>query len=146
MKALIQRVANASVYIAGEQTAVIGTGILVFVGVLKGDTEADSVWLSNKVLNHRIFPDGSAAMNQSVQDIDGELLVISQFTLAATSKKGNRPDFSQAEQPLRAEVLYQHFVQELVRKHPAVKTGVFGANMLVKSINDGPVSILISSS
>lgn len=146
MKVLIQRVASASVHIAGEETATIGTGILVFLGVLKGDTEADASWLANKVVNHRIFPDERAAMNQSVQDVGGELLVISQFTLAATSKKGNRPDFSLAEQPARAEALYQHFVQELQQLHPTVKTGVFRANMQVSSVNDGPVSILISSS
>lgn len=146
MKVLIQRVVSASVHIAGEETATIGVGILVFLGVLKGDTEADATWLVNKVLNHRIFPDKRAAMNRSVQDVGGELLVISQFTLAATSKKGNRPDFSQAEQPGRAKVLYEHFVQELKQLHPTVKTGVFGANMQVTLINDGPVTILISSS
>lgn len=146
MKALIQRVTSASVHIDSEETATIGTGILVLLGVLKGDTETDASWLANKVVNHRIFPDERASMNQSIREVQGELLVISQFTLAATSKKGNRPDFSQAEHPKRAEVLYHHFVEEAKRLHPAVKTGVFGANMQVTLVNDGPVSILISSS
>lgn len=146
MKALIQRVASASVHIAGEQKAAIGRGMLVFLGVLKGDAETDATWLANKVVNHRIFPDGHSSMNESIQDAGGEVLVISQFTLAATSKKGNRPDFSQAEHPVRAEELYQHFVREMKRLHKTVETGVFGANMQVTLINDGPVTILISSS
>ena len=146
MKALIQRVSHASVHIGNEEIATIGTGILVLLAVLKGDTETEASWLANKVVNHRIFPDESASMNQSIRDVHGELLVISQFTLAATSKKGNRPDFSQAEHPARAEVLYQHFVEETKRLNPVVKTGVFGANMQVTLVNDGPVSILISSS
>ncbi|MXZ55130.1 MAG: D-tyrosyl-tRNA(Tyr) deacylase [Gammaproteobacteria bacterium] len=146
MKALIQRVASASVLIAGEETASIGRGMLVFLGVLKGDAETDATWLANKVVNHRIFPDENTSMNESVQDAGGEVLVISQFTLAATSKKGNRPDFSQAEHPVRAEELYEHFVREMKRLHKRVETGVFGANMQVTLINDGPVTILISSS
>lgn len=146
MKALIQRVSNASVHIANEEIANIGTGILLLLGVLKGDTETEATWLAHKVVNHRIFPDESTSMNQSIRDVHGELLVISQFTLAATSKKGNRPDFSQAEQSARAEVLYEYFVEEAKRLHPLVKTGVFGANMQVTLVNDGPVSILISSS
>ena len=120
--------------------------MLVFIGVLKGDAETDATWLANKVVNHRIFPDEHHSMNESIQDAGGEVLVISQFTLAATSKKGNRPDFSQAEHPVRAEELYEHFVREMKRLHKRVETGVFGANMHVTLINDGPVTILISSS
>ena len=146
MKALIQRVASARVHIAGKEIASVGNGILVFLGVLNGDTESNATWLANRVVNHRIFPDERASMNLSIRDVRGELLVISQFTLAATSKKGNRPDFSQAEHPLRAEALYQHFVEEVKKLHPAVKTGVFGANMQVGLVNDGPVTILLSSS
>ena len=146
MKVLIQRVSSARVHIAEKEIASIGNGILVFLGVLKGDTESNATWLANKVINHRIFPDVRASMNLSIRDVCGELLVISQFTLAATSKKGNRPDFSLAEQPLRAEALYKHFVKEVEKLHPAVKTGVFGANMQVALVNDGPVTILLSSS
>ena len=145
MKALIQRVTSAKVHIAGEERASIERGMLVFLGVLNGDAESDATWLANKVLNHRIFSDEHASMNRSVQDVVGEVLVISQFTLAATSKKGNRPDFSQAEHPVRAEELYEHFVREMKRLHKRVETGVFGANMQVTLINDGPVTILISS-
>lgn len=120
--------------------------MLVFLGVIKGDSEKDATWLANKVVKQRIFPDEHSTMNESVQDTGGEVLVISQFTLAATSKKGNRPDFSQAEHPDRAEGLYEYFVREIKRLHSKVETGVFGANMQVTLVNDGPVTILISSS
>ena len=145
MKVLIQRVARASVHIAGQEQASIGRGMLVFLGVLKGDNESDATWLANKVVKQRIFPDEHSSMNESVQDAGGEVLVISQFTLAASSKKGNRPDLSQAEHPNRAEELYEHFVREIRRLHSKVETGVFGANMQVTLVNDGPVTILISS-
>ena len=145
MKALLQRVTNASVLLSGEEIATIGTGILVLIGVMKGDTEKDAIWLANKVVSHRIFPDERAQMNLSIRDINGELLIISQFTLAASSKKGNRPDFFQAEQPERAQVLYRYFVDEVKQLHPAVQTGVFGAYMQIALVNDGPVTILLSS-
>ena len=146
MKALIQRVANACVHVDGKEIATIGTGILVLLGVLKGDTEKDATWLAHKVVNHRIFSDARAQMNLSIRDVSGELLIISQFTLAATSKKGNRPDFSRAEQPNRAEALYQYFVDEVKQLHPVVQTGEFGSYMQVALVNDGPVTILLSSS
>ena len=120
--------------------------MLVFLGVIKGDAESDATWLANKVVNHRIFPDEHSSMNVSVQDTFGDVMVISQFTLAASAKKGNRPDLSQAEHPIRAEELYQHFVREIKRLHTTVETGEFGADMQVTLVNDGPVTILLSSS
>lgn len=146
MKALIQRVASASVCVEGKEIATIDTGILVLLGVLKGDTERNASWLAHKIVHHRVFPDDRASMNRSVLDINGELLTIPQFTLAANTKRGNRPDFSQAEHHSRAEELYRCFLAEVKLLHPSVKSGIFGANMQVALINDGPVTILFSSS
>jgi D-tyrosyl-tRNA(Tyr) deacylase len=145
MKALIQRVTRAEVHIKGEPYDKIGKGLLVFLGVEKGDTEKDIEYVSKKVSQLRIFEDDQKKMNLSVQDINGELLVISQFTLAANCRKGNRPSFDSAEEPLRANELYLQFIDTISKTGISVKTGDFGAYMQVHLVNDGPVTILLDS-
>lgn len=146
MKAVIQRVQWADVIIDGQSNGKIQHGLMVLLGVALTDTLEDVVWLSNKIVNMRIFSDSNDKMNLSLHDIDGELLVISQFTLHASTKKGNRPSFTQAAKPELAIPLYENFVQqceELMQKK--VQTGIFGADMKVSLLNDGPVTIIIDS-
>lgn len=146
MKAVIQRVQWADVIIDGQSNGKIQHGLMVLLGVALTDTLEDVVWLSNKIVNMRIFNDSNDKMNLSLHDIDGELLVISQFTLHASTKKGNRPSFTQAAKPELAIPLYENFVQqceELMQKK--VQTGIFGADMKVSLLNDGPVTIIIDS-
>lgn len=146
MKAVIQRVQWADVIIDGQSNGKIQHGLMVLLGVALTDTLEDVVWLSNKIVNMRIFSDSNNKMNLSLNDIDGELLVISQFTLHASTKKGNRPSFTQAAKPELAIPLYENFVQqceELMQKK--VQTGIFGADMKVFLLNDGPVTIIIDS-
>jgi D-tyrosyl-tRNA(Tyr) deacylase len=145
MKALIQRVTRAEVLIEGEHCGKIGKGLLVFLGVERGDTEHDIEYLSKKVTQLRIFEDDHKKMNLSVQDINGKLLVISQFTLAAHCRKGNRPSFDRAEEPARAHELYLQFIDRLRKTGLLVETGDFGAYMQVHLVNDGPVTILLDS-
>ena len=145
MKALIQRVSEANVSIDGNTVAKIGKGILVFLGVEKGDTEKDIEYMVKKVSNLRIFEDIREKMNLSIQDIQGEVLVVSQFTLAADCKKGNRPSFDSAEEPARAEDMYIKFIDKLRENGLKVATGEFGAYMQVYLINDGPVTIILDS-
>jgi D-tyrosyl-tRNA(Tyr) deacylase len=145
MKALIQRVSSAEVFIGEKSSGKIGKGLLVFLGVEKGDTEQDIEYISKKVSQLRIFEDDKKKMNLSVQDIMGELLVISQFTLAANCKKGNRPSFDSAEEPSRANELYLQFIDTISETGITVKTGDFGAYMQVDLVNDGPVTILLDS-
>lgn len=146
MRSVIQRVTSASVSIGGAQRAAIGRGLLLLVGVGEGDTEADAAWLAGKVARMRIFPDDAGLMNRSVMDIAGGLLAISQFTLFASTAKGNRPSFFAAAKPELAEPLYQRFVADLQRESGLpVGTGVFAADMQVALINDGPVTIIIDS-
>lgn len=146
MKVLLQRVSAASVSIEKSVITTIGHGLLLFVAIETGDSSSHAQWLSRKIVNLRVFADENAAMNRSVIDVQAEILVVSQFTLAASVKKGNRPDFSAAEQPSTAQEKFNYFVQELRRLHEPVKEGIFGADMQVKLINDGPVTIWLTAS
>lgn len=145
MRGLVQRVAEARVTVAGECVGQIGAGILLLLGMHKGDTEAQALRLLEKVLAYRIFPDAGGRMNRSLADTGGGLLVVSQFTLAADTKKGLRPGFDPAEIPERAQALYAFFVDEARRRHPVVATGCFGADMQVSLVNDGPVTFLLET-
>lgn len=143
MKGLIQRVKRASVNIDGELYSKIGTGILVLLGVEKGDSEANADKLAKKLVKLRIFEDENGKMNKSVQDIGGEILVVSQFTLAGDCKKGTRPSFDKAELPQRANELYEYFVSKVKVLGVPTQTGSFGAMMDVELINDGPVTFML---
>ena len=145
MKALIQRVSEANVAVNGKNVGTIAKGILVFLCAVRGDTEKDLFYIIKKVTQLRIFEDGEGKMNLSVQDVNGEVLVISQFTLAADTRKGNRPSFAKAEEPGKAETFYDDFVRGLRETGVPVRTGVFAESMAVSLINDGPVTILIDS-
>lgn len=143
MKGLIQRVKNASVTIDEKLYSKIGAGILVFLGVEKGDSEANADKLAEKLVKLRIFEDENGKMNKSVQDIGGEILVVSQFTLAGDCKKGTRPSFDKAELPQRANELYEYFVLKVKELGVPTQTGSFGAMMNVELINDGPVTFML---
>jgi D-aminoacyl-tRNA deacylase len=146
MIVVIQRVAEASVKIEGAVKSAIGLGLLVLVGIEEADSEEDISWLSKKIVNLRIFPDENDVMNKSVMEIGGEILVISQFTLHASTKKGNRPSYIKAARPEVAIPLYETFIQTLESElGKSIGTGEFGADMKVSLINDGPVTILIDS-
>ncbi|TYB36019.1 MAG: D-tyrosyl-tRNA(Tyr) deacylase [Flexistipes sinusarabici] len=141
----VQRVDSATVNINAEEERNIGKGLLVFIGVEKSDGENSCSWLADKVCGLRIFEDDRDRMSRSVQDIGGEIMVISQFTLSASCKKGKRPDFSNAMQPERAKMYYEKFVNECkkIMGRENVKTGEFGAYMKISLVNDGPVTILL---
>ena len=142
MRAVIQRVAEASVTIGGAVKGSIGPGLLVLVGCEPGDTAEDVEWLSGKIVRLRIFSDDQGLMNRSVQEVGGGVLVVSQFTLFASTKKGNRPSYSGAARPELAVPLYEAFVNRLATDlGRAVQTGEFGADMQVRLVNDGPVTI-----
>ena len=145
MKALLQRVTEASVSIAGEVAGRIEQGLVVFVGVANGDTAKDAQYLAQKTVNLRIFSDEAGKFNLSALDIRGELLVISQFTLLADSKKGRRPSFIEAAPPAQAEKLFDHFVEQARATGLKVETGRFQQYMQVEIHNDGPVTILLDS-
>ncbi len=146
MKVVIQRVSGSFVSIGGEVKSNIGKGLLVLVGFENEDTEEDLVWMSKKVSALRIFDDNEGVMNLSLQDVNGELLVISQFTLHAKTKKGNRPSYIKAAKPDISIPLYNKFVKQLEEDSKTeVKTGEFGADMQVSLINDGPVTITMDS-
>ena len=146
MKVVIQRVSNANVAIEGSVKSSIGKGLLVLLGVADGDTQEDADWLVKKVVQLRIFDDDNGVMNRSVMDINGEILVISQFTLLASYKKGNRPSYIHAAKHEISIPLYEYFCQRLSQETgKAVGTGEFGANMQVKLVNDGPVTICMDT-
>ncbi len=146
MRIVLQRVSQAQVTIAGQPKSTIGRGYLLLVGIETQDSQEDIEWLCKKIVQLRIFNDAEDKMNLSIQDIDGEILVISQFTLHAQSKKGNRPSFIKAARPEQAIPLYEAFVQELQKQlGKQLGTGEFGADMKVQLINDGPVTILFDS-
>ena len=142
MKALLQRVSEAAVSVDGEEIARIGSGLLVLLGVVPDDDEATADGLADKTLNMRIFPDAAKPMNRSVVDVGGEILVVSQFTLAADTRRGRRPSFTGAAPPEQAEALYERYAEALRASVP-VETGSFGADMQVSLVNDGPVTILL---
>lgn len=146
MKTVVQRVREASVTIGGALHSSIGAGLLVLAGISREDTEADLAWMSRKIPNLRIFEDDEGKMNRSLKDMDGELLIVSQFTLYADASRGNRPGFSESAPPEVARALFDRFV-ESIRNEAAcpVETGVFGADMQVSLINDGPVTIILES-
>ncbi len=143
MRALIQRVRQASVSVDGEAVAEIGAGLLCFLGVLEGDTHVEAKRLAEKTLGLRIFPDAHRPMNRSLVDVGGEILVVSQFTLAADTSRGMRPSFTRAASPEEAEGLYERYAELLKSANLRVARGVFGARMLVSLENDGPVTILL---
>jgi D-tyrosyl-tRNA(Tyr) deacylase len=146
MKLVIQRVKESSVEIDNKIKAEIGKGLLVLIGISQEDNKLDVEWLANKVLNIRIFNDLDGVMNKSIIDIKGEILIISQFTLMALTKKGNRPSYIKSASHEIAIPLYNYFIELLESKlNKRIKTGIFGADMKVRSINDGPVTIIIDS-
>ena len=145
MKALLQRVSEASVSVGGEVVGRIGQGLVVFVGVARGDTEKDAQYLAQKIVNLRLFTDEGGRFNLSVLDIKGELLLVSQFTLLADTKKGRRPDFIEAAPPDQAKELFEQFVEQAHATGLKVETGRFQQYMQVEIHNDGPVTILLNS-
>jgi D-tyrosyl-tRNA(Tyr) deacylase len=146
MKVVIQRVLKASVTIDNVKVASISNGLLILLGIVNEDTQDDINWLSNKIINLRIFGDENGVMNASVKDVNGEAIVVSQFTLHASTKKGNRPSYIQAAKPDIAIPLYENFVKQLeIDLGKRVQTGEFGADMKVELLNDGPVTIIIDS-
>ena len=145
MKAVIQRVREAHVDINGRTVGACGRGYMILLGVAQGDTEEDAALLAAKIVKLRVFEDEAGKMNRSLLDIGGEMLVISQFTLLADYRKGNRPDFLGAAAPAEAERLYELFVKKASEQVSLVEKGVFGAHMAVELVNDGPVTICMDS-
>lgn len=145
MKGLIQRVSHANVCVDGESVGAINGGVLLLLGVERDDDEQKLDKLLHKLLNYRIFSDDDGKMNLSVSDIKGGILVVSQFTLAADTRKGLRPGFSTAAVPALAEELYNKFVERLKSQHEKVETGIFAADMKVELVNDGPVTFLLET-
>ncbi len=146
MKAVIQRVSRASVTVDGELISKIDKGYLILLGVMDDDTEYDAEVLAKKTSTLRVFEDSEGKMNLDIQDVDGEILAVSQFTLCADVKKGNRPSFIRSAHPERADELYEYFCQKLLENGVRnVSKGVFGADMKVELLNDGPVTILYDS-
>ena len=146
MRAVIQRVSKASVSIDGNVNAQIANGLLVLLGIEDADTVEDIEWLSNKIVNLRIFNDAEGVMNESVKDKNGEIILVSQFTLHASTKKGNRPSYIKASKPDIAVPLYKKMIQQLSADlGKEIGTGIFGADMKVELLNDGPVTIVIDT-
>ena len=145
MRLVVQRVDNASVTIENELFSSIGQGYLILFGAEKGDTKAQADWLANKVSVLRCFSDENGKMNLSIKDINGEMLIVSQFTLAGDVKKGTRPSFDRAMPPTEANEMYEYFISKVKEQNIPVKTGVFGAHMEVKLLNNGPVTFVIDA-
>ena len=145
MRTVVQRVSRAQVSIEEAITGSIGKGLVVFVGISAADSDKDLQWLAEKIVHLRIFEDEAGKMNKSLTDINGEMLIISQFTLYGDCRKGRRPGFSRAAPPLQAEPYYLKFVEEVKSKGVQVATGTFQADMQVELINDGPVTLLLDS-
>lgn len=145
MKIVIQRVSEASVKVDGKIVGEIGKGLILLVGVDENDEKTDADWLVQKVLNLRIFGDEEGKLNLSVKDISGEILCISQFTLIADYKKGNRPSFIKAAKPDKAIPLFDYFKEEIAQSGLKMESGIFGADMKVSLVNDGPVTIVMDS-
>ncbi len=143
MKVLVQRVSRAEVRIEGRVAGSIGRGLLLLVGVERGDTAADADYLADKAAELRIFPDGERKMNRSLLETAGEALVVSQFTLAGSTRRGRRPSFDAAAAPADADPLYRRFAARLAERGVRVATGVFQAMMEVESVNDGPVTLML---
>lgn len=144
MKVLVQRCSEAHVVVAEETVGAIGPGLLLLVGIEKGDDDAAIMRMVERVLSYRLFSDAQGKMNLDIGDVQGALLVVSQFTLAADTRKGRRPSFSSAAVPAEGQRLYEQFVDALKKKHPSVATGEFGADMQVHLVNDGPVTFMLS--
>lgn len=146
MRSVIQRVSTASVTIHGDQKSAIGNGFLVLLGIETEDTKEDADWLCGKIAQLRVFNDENGLMNKDIKDANGDILVVSQFTLHASYKKGNRPSFIKAARPEQAIPLYEHFIRVLSEKlEKEVLTGTFGADMKVALVNDGPVTIVMDT-
>lgn len=145
MKAFIQRVSEASVKVDDQIVGEIGKGLMLLIGIDENDEKADADWLIQKILNLRIFGDENDKLNLSVKDISGEILCISQFTLIADYKKGNRPSFIKAAKPEKAVPLFEYFKEEIAKSGLKIEKGIFGADMKVSLINDGPVTIVMDS-
>ena len=145
MKAVIQRVSEASVKVDGKTVGEIGNGLLLLIGIDETDEKTDAEWLVQKILNLRIFGDDEGKLNRSVLDISGQILCISQFTLIADYKKGNRPSFIKAAKPEHAVPLFEYFKEEISKSGLKTESGIFGADMKVSLLNDGPVTIVMDS-
>ncbi|MCC6837462.1 MAG: D-tyrosyl-tRNA(Tyr) deacylase [Bacteroidia bacterium] len=146
MKAVIQRVSHASVTIKGKKKSEINAGLLILLGIEDADTNEDIEWLSGKIVNLRIFGDENQIMNLSVKDTSGDIILVSQFTLHASTKKGNRPSYIKAAKPDVAIPIYQSMINQLEKElGKPIQTGVFGADMKVELLNDGPVTIIIDT-
>ncbi|MDR1581336.1 MAG: D-tyrosyl-tRNA(Tyr) deacylase [Synergistaceae bacterium] len=145
MKIVAQRVSRSSVAVDGKMIGEIGPGMCILVGVAPEDTEREAVWTANRITDLRIFEDQDGKMNKSLLEVGGEALIISQFTLYADCRKGRRPSFSGAASPGAAEALYELFAKRVVERGIAVRTGVFGADMRVEIVNEGPVTIILDT-
>ncbi len=146
MIAVIQRVTNSSVKVKGEIVSKISQGLLILLGISNEDTQEDIIWLSKKIANLRIFNDLNQVMNKSIIDVDGDAIVVSQFTLLASTKKGNRPSYIKAAKPETAVPIYKDFINQFeIEINKKVGTGIFGADMKIKLLNDGPVTIIIDT-
>lgn len=143
MKIVVQRVSNAGVEVEGKNVGVIGPGVVVFIGITHGDTINQAIWLANKLINLRIFEDAQGKINQSLLECNGDALIISQFTLYANYSGGRRPSFTRAAQPELAKQLYEKFIQEVQKSGIQVQSGIFGAEMKITLLNDGPVTLIL---